>query len=377
MAEIEDEGKKTGIFKMVINNMICIRVKKAFLPVGLRVSISSDVLKMYFLSGKEEFLKFRIIAFLVFLHCVSLFSQENSIYDNDYLTPFITNPACTGAEYYPVVDLSAKKQWLGFTESPSTYLLSGTFRIGTYDFYNPKGLVNKGPFKIKDRFGLGAAVFQDNNGPLVNNGGMFSIGYHLPVNRRSRLSFGLSLIVLNHSVSTSMLDPYENNDTYLLTGENEGFKINIGSGLYYHNSTWFAGISMNKILKDVRNANEEDRQVSSFFVMGGYKIDKDNESFSYEPSFSVKKLADEDILVDVHMKIYIKRLNWAAVSYSTSQIVNGQFALKLYRKVYAGYKYGFTFGNISSYNYGTHEVSLGINLGLVGVEGLKYSLRGK
>ncbi len=374
MREKETRNKETGIYSLVKNISINCCFKKS---VTLNVIQFFNSTGLTFFRKKAKIQKVGLCGFLLFLCCISLFSQENSIYDNDYLTPFITNPACTGVEYYPVVALSARKQWLGFSDSPSTYLLSGTFRIGTYDFYNPKGLVNKGPFTIKDRFGLGAAVFQDNNGPLVNNGGMFSIAYHLPVSRRSRLSFGLSMIVLNHSVSTSMLEPSESNDAYLLTAENDGFKINVGSGLYYHNSTWFAGVSMNKILQDVKNANEEDRQVSSYFLMGGYKFDKDNKSFNYEPSFSVKMLADEDIMVDVHMKVYIKRLNWAAISYSTSQTVNGQFAIKLYRKVYAGYNYGFTFGNISSYNYGTHEISLGINLGLVGVEGLKYSLRAK
>ncbi len=329
------------------------------------------------ISFKDEFMKLYILLLLALLDCVSFYAQENSIYDNDYLSPFITNPACSGAEYYPVANLSVKKQWMGFTDSPSTYLVAGAFRIGTYDFYNPKGLVNKGPFKIKDRFGLGAAIFQDNNGPLVNNGGMFSIGYHLPVNRRSRLSFGLSVIVMNHSISTSMLDPYESNDVYLLTEENQGFKINTGAGLYYHNSTWYIGGSMNKVLQDVANVNEENRQVSSYFLMGGYKFDKDNKQFNYEPSATIKKLPDEDVMADFHMKIYIKRLNWAAISYSTSNRINGQFAIKLYRKLYAGYNYAFTFGKIASYNYGTHEISLGINLGLVGVEGLKYSIRGK
>ena len=319
-----------------------------------------------------------IFTFIIFfIISISIFSQENSIYKSDYLTPFITNPACTGSEYYPVAHLSAKKQWLGFSGSPSTYLLAGNFRIGTHDFYNPKGLVNKGPFKFKDRLGLGGAIFQDNNGPLVNNGGILSYAYHLPINRKSRLAFGMSISLMNHSISTSKLDPLEDNDTYLLTDNNSGFKTNLGFGLYYHNSTYFFGLSANKLLRDISNANEEEHQMSSYFARGGYKFNKDSKYLSYEPSFTIRQLADEDLIVDLHSKLYIKRLNWIALSYSTIQQLNIQFAIKVHRKLYVGYNCGYTISKIARYNYGIHEFSLGINLGLFGVEGMKTSIRSK
>ena len=319
-------------------------------------------------------MKIITVIIILLLEWISVYAQEKSIYNNDYLSPFITNPACTGAEYYPVVRLSAKKQWLGFSGSPSTYLLAGNFRIGTHDFYNPKGLVNRGPLKIKDRIGLGAAIFQDNNGPLVNNGGILSYAYHLPVNRKSRLAFGMSVILINHSISTSMLEPYTSNDPYLFTENNQGFKINLGTGLYYYNSSYFVGISATKILRDISNVNEEERDVSSYFVMGGYKFNKESNHFSYEPSITLKKISTTNIIIDLHSKLYIRRLNWIALSYSSIQRLNIQFAIKLYRKLYAGYNYGLTLSKIASYNYGIHEISLGINLGLVGIEGIKNSV---
>ena len=71
-----------------------------------------------------------------FLLCgyLDLFSQETSIYQNYYLNPFIINPAVTGAEYYPIVDLSVRHQWLGVPDAPSTLLLAGCIRTGRYDF---------------------------------------------------------------------------------------------------------------------------------------------------------------------------------------------------------------------------------------------------
>ena len=41
--------------------------------------------------------------------------------------------------------------------------------------------------------------------------------------------------------------------------------------------------------------------------------------------------------------------------------------------LYAGYNYEYSVSKIASYNYGSHEIHLGINLGLRGVEGVRES----
>ena len=104
---------------------------------------------------------------LLILHCISLFPQENPIFENYYLSPSIINPAATGAEYYPTADIAVRRQWMGFPEAPTTFLLTGCYRVGKYGFYDPRGFVNKGPLKHGSRIGLGASVFRDVNGPYI------------------------------------------------------------------------------------------------------------------------------------------------------------------------------------------------------------------
>lgn len=318
----------------------------------------------------------RIVSFiLLIIFFENAFSQENSIYNNDYLDPFIINPACTGAENYPVAHLSVKKQWLGFSGSPSTYLLSGNYRIGEYDFYDPKGFVNKGPLQLKDRIGLGASIFKDNNGPLENTGGLISYAYHLPLKNNSKFSLGMSVIMAHYALNSSILKPNEINDSYLLTGNANIFRANLGFGVFYYNNTYFAGVSVNKFLPGISNVNESIKELPSYFVMGGYKFWKNNYAFNIEPSITLKKLRNENLIIDTHAKLYVKRLNWIAFSYSSSQKLNFQFGLKLYKMLYVGYDYEQNISNIASYNYGTHEISLGINLGLISIEGVRETVK--
>ncbi len=321
-------------------------------------------------------LQFRnILIPLLTLCSLDVFSQEQAVFGDDYLYPFITNPACTGSEYYPVAGMSVKKQWLGFPDSPATFLFAGNFRVGSYDFYDPKGFINDGPLHLKDRVGLGASVFQDKNGPLSTTGGILSYAYSVPVNADARLSFGLSAYMFQYALNSSILKPDQANDPYLLDGNESLFRFNVGIGAYYHTNTWFGGISFIKLLPGVSAVNQNPMEKPGYFLMGGYKFNGSSNSFNFEPSLELKKWGGEPLNLDVHAKLYVKKLNWIAASFSTAGRANFRFGIRIYKMVYAGYNYECNLSNIVRYNYGTHEISLGINLGLVGVEGLRQAIR--
>ncbi len=303
------------------------------------------------------------------------FSQENSILLNDYLDPFISNPACTGSEYYPVIHLSARKQWVGFPESPATFFLSGNTRLGKYDFYDPKGFINQGPLNLKDRIGLGASIFKDKNGPLSTTGGILTYSYSVRIMAESRLSFGISAFMIQHSLTSSLLKPDQINDPYLLNGNESIFRFNSGFGVYYHAPAYFIGVSMIKLLPGVSNVGEIPVESPDFFVLGGYKFNRNGTGVVFEPSVELKKLCNMPLTLDTHAKFYIKSLNWIAASYSTSGYFSVQFAMRIYKMAYAGYCYHYTLSRIAGFNYGSHEISLGVNLGLFHVEGLRQAIR--
>jgi type IX secretion system PorP/SprF family membrane protein len=302
---------------------------------------------------------------------MNVFSQENSIYQNYYLNPFIINPAVTGADYYPVADLSVRRQWLGFPDAPSTLMLAANFRTGRYDFYDPKKFLNKGPLKITDRIGLGAAIYRDKNGPLALTGGILSYAYHIPLTSDVRLAFGLSTIFNYFTFNRSLLKPDPNYDPYLLPGNDSKFRVNFNIGAYFYNNVYFIGCSANKLLPDIRNVHDMIREQPFFFLMGGYKLFKKNPDFMLEPSVILKTSNIHDLSVDVHAKLYILKNHWIGLSYSTDSKINIRFGILIYRRIYAGYNYEYTLGDIARYNYGSHEFHLGLNLGLVGIEGIR------
>lgn len=318
--------------------------------------------------------KYKLLFLFKLAFCFHCQAQENSFSRNYYLTPFIINPAETGIEHYTVADFAAKKQWIGFPEAPSTFRISGNFRFGEYDFYDPKGFLNKGPLKITDRIGIGAALYSDNNGPSSFIGTLISYAYHIPLDAESTFSFGISFAGSYYMFNTSMLNPDQPDDSYLLNGNDDAFRVNFNLGFYFHNYIYFIGFSANRLLPDITHVNSELKEQPNFFIMGGYKLMPWNSTYNLEPSMVIKKIDENNLFVDLHLKLYLKRLHWISVSYSSESKINFHFGLRLYKMLYVGYNYEYSLGEIARYNFGSHEIHLGINLGLVRVKGIRRTI---
>jgi type IX secretion system PorP/SprF family membrane protein len=313
---------------------------------------------------------FLVVIFLIFGN-INILSQDYFIYQNYYLNPSLINPAVAGTENYPSADLSVRKQWVGIPEAPTTYLLAVNFKIGRYDFYDPKKFINKGPLKLTDRIGVGVSIFRDINGPLAYTGGILSYSYHVQVNADSKLSFGMSAIFNYYSFNSSILRPDQSNDPYLLNGNDNGFNTNFNFGIYFYNEVYFIGFSADNILPGIQKVDDQNMEQTSLYLMGGYKLLKNNRNLILEPSLTLKKLANTNLFVDIHTKLYILRSHWIAVSYSTDNRINFRFGVLLYKRLYAGYNYEYTLTDIGPYSFGSHEIHLGINLGLRGIEGIR------
>lgn len=310
-----------------------------------------------------------IVITLFFIDTVN--SQEKSIYNQAYIDPFIINPASTGSELFPVVRLSVEKSWVGFRDSPSTLLFTGNARIGNYGFYTPKGLINKSPIKIGDRVALGGAVYYDNNGPLKSTGGMISYAYHVPVNALSSLSMGLSAYFLNKTLNTSKLEPDQADDEYLLNGQNDLFRVNFGVGLFFHSKNFFSGLSVNELFSMQSKKSYRDVKTPGYYLIAGYKFDI-SRSIDIEPSIIVRKPSNDDLNFDFYARLYYLKFHWVALSYSTAGLADIMVAARLYNSFYLGYNYIYNIGRIAHYNYGSHRISIGINLGLRGIGKWEY-----
>jgi type IX secretion system PorP/SprF family membrane protein len=289
--------------------------------------------------------------------------QSVLIRDESYLNPVIANPAVSGSEFDPMLNVSASKSWLGIPGSPSTQMISTSLRIGNYDFYNPKMFLNKTKLKAYEKIGMGLAIYNQTEGPVANRGAQIAYAYHVPF-QKSRLAFGLAGTFNSHILDQSEFRPVIPIDPLIdYTKENINvFNANIG--VYYYTADYFAGLSALNLFSNSKYKKENNRIYS---LQGGY-IFKNIGSLMVEPSAFLKYDAENKLYYNIYSKLYFPRLHWVAIGYHSSRALSFMGALRL-RKLYLCYVFKTNLSKIFRYNAGTHQVGLGMNIGTRRLEG--------
>ena len=136
-----------------------------------------------------------IILILLFLY-ITFRSEAQQLprFSQYYFNEFLINPAIAGYDGRTIVNLNARKQWIGFSDNtPQTALVSAQTRLLKHPFDirtkgNGQRIYEK---RSEGRVGLGAIVYNDQNGAIHRTGAQFTYAYHIFV-RDNQLSFGLT-----------------------------------------------------------------------------------------------------------------------------------------------------------------------------------------
>lgn len=298
-------------------------------------------------------------------------SQVPAFYEKYYNYEYAINPAITGRDYYPVVNLSHKKYWLGTADSPSTTCFGGTFRLGNYNFYNPKMLLNKSRFASKSRMGFGGFIMHEKDGPLSYMHGSINYAYFIPLNQsRDQLSFGLSAQLFHYSINESLLNPLDEGDEQLIGLNDQKYIPEAGFGVYFHNNQLSFGMSLNDLfLSDVSLTSAPDKKNKrDLFIQMGYKFFV--KWFEIEPSVFTAQIDEDPLFYSGQLKLYYMNYNWVSISYKSTEMLSYAIGFKLNR-FYAAYIFEHSLSSMIKYYSGAHEIMLGINIGLYEAEGLR------
>lgn len=294
------------------------------------------------------------------------YAQNNIIYRHHFLNHVFINPAISGSEFFPVLNLGYNKQWLGISQSPQTMVASTSLRLGNFDFYNPKMFINKTNLRSKERIGMGAGIYYDRNGPLSISGINLAYSYHLPFDQ-SRLSLGLSVNGEQSMLDETIWKPVNPDDPLLGDTKARIFSFNANFGTYYYSEIFFAGLAINHLIpiKDKTNPGENVKQ--DLLVNAGYLFLK-NENIKIEPSIYIRLLDYKDFEFDIQGKIYLNHVNWISVIYRSYKAIAVMAGFKI-NKFYLAYSFETNLSPMIKYNAGTHGLNIGMNLGIRRLEG--------
>ncbi len=313
-----------------------------------------------------------VIAFAFNMLCDA---QEPEFYYKHYSYDFIVNPAITGRDYYPVVNFSQRKYWFGVNDSPTSTAVGAVMRMGMYNFYTPKMLLNKSSLLSKSRMGLGAFAMYEQNGPLGYLHTSFNYAYFIPFNKGTdQLSFGLSAQIFHYSIDEQMLDPLDPGDMQLMNLDNQPYIPEAGFGVYFHNNQLSVGASLNNILKsDVSLTSDYDQQNRrDFFIHLGYRFFLKH--FDFEPSIFTGYIDDNPLYYFGQVKAYYLNYNWLAIGYRSNKMLSYALGLK-FNRFQVVYRFEHSVTESFRYFNGSHEIMIGVNIGLYEAEGIRKLAR--
>lgn len=306
-----------------------------------------------------------IITWVLILGFVSLKGQD---FSQHAMNLFLINPGYAGSEGFTSFNLTARQQWLGFEDAPMTQAITGQTRIMKTSYVSKSRSVRKRIKKRRPsgRVGLGAHIYNDQNGPIGKTGLEFAYAYHLFLGD-GQISLGLSLSAYQFRINPNDLVTPDEYDPLLNEASRESMYIPDGSfGVYYSYQPFYIGLSARNLFQaavkfgsDNSFGDYQDKRM--YYLITGYRYDMDND-FEIEPFLLFRTTENFNLQSDISVTGYYKRDYWLGFTYKTGNAFVTRVGIRV-DKIYIGYAFDYSLNDIQRISYGSHEIMIGLKFG--------------
>lgn len=294
----------------------------------------------------------KLLLLLVLLIAASGYSQQDPQYTQYMYNPLVINPAYAGNRGVTSIVLLHRSQWVGLDGAPRTQNLS---------VHSPIGL---------GKVGMGFSLVNDVLGPARETYFNVDFSYTLETGAEGKFSFGLkgSLDLLD--VDFSRTNPFNTNDPFLINIDNK-LSPNVGVGVFYHDSKFYAGLSAPQLLQTDHFDRSGSQGAETFvaeenihyYGLAGYVFDL-NRNVKFKPSTLIKMVAGAPLAVDVNANFMFYDKLTLGASYRWSAALSGLVGFQVNDGLLIGFAYDretTDLGN-ATYNNGTYELFLRFEL---------------
>lgn len=317
----------------------------------------------------------RLVLFMVSLSGIfnNSFAQQNIQFTQYLFNTLSVNPAYAGYKEDWYAQVAHRMQWIGINDAPETTQIS------------VDGLTN---FLTKN-IGLGLQMTSDKLGAQSANSLYANYAYRIQLDNTdmSRLSFGLGVGVTQYGTDVSKLQPVSANDPVLTTGIDNVYIPDVRFGIYYYNPTFFIGLSAIDLFSakkagSIYSWNTDStvnivRQCHYYIISGGLLGLTDYTKI--RPSIMIREDLKGPTNLDLSATFIFDNRFWVGASYRTAvqlwkkdyskgqslnnvNAISGNFQFQVNERFRVGYSYDFALNGLSTYQKGTHELTLGVLL---------------
>jgi type IX secretion system PorP/SprF family membrane protein len=256
----------------------------------------------------------------------------------------LINPAFAGSVNKLSVTGVHRKQWINIEGAPTFSALTAHTTLNS------------------DRIGVGLQVGKDVIG--VTEDTYFYGSYAYKINTKvGVLSMGIQGGFNNRKSDFNQLELLDDEDPFL-SGMVTRFSPNFGTGLFFSNENFYAGVSIpylieNKTidLEEITLANGESTESRIYYITSGYVMPLGS-NMKFSPSFLIRAQEQNRLSWDITANVIFDDIAYVGVNYRNSGDIVFIGQLILNENFRVGYAYDANTSELAPTTAGSHEILL-------------------
>lgn len=310
----------------------------------------------------------RICVIVVFLFAgITAFAQQDAQYSQYMFNGLFINPAYAGYKQDVYLYAFYRSQWTGLEGAPQSFSASIDGSVSD------------------TKVGLGLLIANDRIGAQSATSAYANYAYRIQMDEdgKSRLAFGIGAGFSQAGLDGTKLNPVQYGDPNIPTGYQNAIIPDARLGVLYTDNNIFVGASVDNLLASKLAKKSVDKTVSVpvpiphyYFTTGVYL--PVNDDVMLRPSIMLKDDRGGPTSLDLNTFVLLSERIWVGGTYRTavklynkpnlqdnlqqSNALVGMVQFFLNEKLRIGYSYDYSLTPLANYNYGSHEISIGIYL---------------
>ncbi len=279
--------------------------------------------------------KIKIIIILLLLFSVTNAQQDAMFTHYMYNTQWV-NPAYAGTREALTITGINRSQWVGYDGAPVDQSFTMNMPIA------------------QNKAGIGLSILNDKIGPAKNTLLALDFSYHVRLDRKSKLSFGLKGLIDFYRNNMALLNVSQQNDAAFAQNINQ-ISNNLGAGLYYHHDRFYIGISTPRLIEYKAQSGMVQEKRHFYFITGA--LFPMNDDIIFKPTLFLKETMGAPIQADLTGSFVIKSKYNVGLMYRTGDALGILLGYSVSEKLYLGYSFDWSVMNTTGkYNSGSHEI---------------------
>jgi len=289
------------------------------------------------------------ILIVLLLFCFNLFlAQQQTLFTNITLHQYLYNPAFAGANQGQQFNAGYRNQWTGFDGAPQTIMASGY-----------------GTFKKHSNMAAGGLLISDKSGLLQRTSFSGSYSYHVKLNKKVRLGFGLAAGGVQYNVKIYNAKPYDQDDDFLKNNILNANAFDANAGIYLYSKKFFLGFSSLQMINGkIYWQNTSGKLTPHLYAFTGYNIilDSKKKEWVLQPSVLARFNTPAPYQIEANLKIIYKDMFWLGGSYRVGASASAMLGTTISKQFTVGYSYDYAVTALQQYSSGSHEIILSYTL---------------